>query len=32
MQPDSGKVKSVVCKFYIKWGKEENVADNAPRK
>ena len=29
---ESGKVKSVVCKFYINYGKEENVDDNTPRK
>ena len=27
-QPESGKVKSVVCKFCINYGKEENVGDN----
>ena len=32
MKPESGKVKSVVYKFYINWGKEENVGYNAPRK
>ena len=26
MQPESGKVECVVCKFYINWGKEENMA------
>ena len=32
MQPESGKVKCVVCKFYLNCGKEENVGANAPRK
>ena len=31
MQPESGKFKSVVCKFYINWVKLEKMGDNTPR-
>ena len=32
MQQECGKVKSVVCKLYINWKKEENVGNNYPIK